>query len=163
MRKRILMGLASLCLGWVLSASLALPVLGQSTYWNRGPASVGDWFYPRNWTDGVPTSRTFTYIDDGGTCQVGRGTAVARHLIIGDTSDGTLVQTGGTVWPSYDLILGYAAGSKGTYELRGGTLLASLHVKVGDAGEGYFLHTGGQIPDLYGLGVGGGTGLRGTI
>ena len=59
------------------------------------------------------------------------------------TGTGSLTQTAGSANQAGSVSLGASAGSKGTYQLDGGTLNAN-NLTVGDAGTGDFKQTGGS-------------------
>ena len=75
---------------------------------------------------------------------------VGQNLIVGHAGSGHFGQSGGTVTVYNDLILGYQAGSYGSYNFEeSGANTSSLKVKgnliVGDAGYGYFNQSGGTV------------------
>jgi T5SS/PEP-CTERM-associated repeat protein len=81
---------------------------------------------------------------------------------------GAIAQSGGTVTTSAgsDLVVGWGAGSSGTYTLSGGALVASQSEFIGFGGTGVFNHSGGTNTVLAGaigsLNVGTQPGANGT-
>ena len=69
---------------------------------------------------------------------------VATVGCVGKAGQGAILQTGGTVSLSSQLLLGENAGSSGRYELSLGQLTAGSLV-VGSAGSGTFVQTGGSV------------------
>jgi hypothetical protein len=64
---------------------------------------------------------------------------------IGDAGSGTFAQSSNINNVSYDLYLGYQAGSRGTYDLSGTGILAVVGSEwVGKAGTGVFIQSGGK-------------------
>ena len=86
-------------------------------------------------------------VDGGNTLSVPPD--IINSIIVGDTGQGTLNQTGGTVKGS--IILGNQATGNGTYKLSAGTLrdvndFPILNsITVGNAGQGTFNQTGGGV------------------
>jgi hypothetical protein len=78
----------------------------------------------------------------------GTGALAANNVqIIGHAGTGIFTQTGGTntALPGFNSIyIGSLAGSHGTYNLSGGSLISNCPVYVGSNGTGTFNHTGGS-------------------
>jgi hypothetical protein len=79
-------------------------------------------------------------VDSGGIYTLSGGTlGLQGSEIVGEQSTGTFLQTNGL--NRLSPVLGYLAGSTGTYDLTGGTLNAG--VLVGDSGTGTMVQSGG--------------------
>ena len=65
-----------------------------------------------------------------------------NNVYIGNVSTGTLNQTGGTNTENNNLYLGYSSGSRGTYNLSGGSL-STISAVIGNGGNGTFTQTVG--------------------
>jgi T5SS/PEP-CTERM-associated repeat protein len=105
-----------------------------------------------------------TYTLSGGSLNVSN-TGDLFNTFVGFKGTGVFNQTGGSNNIASFLILGYFAGSSGTYTLSGGTLFVASEEAVGDSGNGVFNQTGGinTTPDLGINGaVGSGAGAVGT-
>ena len=61
-----------------------------------------------------------------------------RFLRVGQAAEGIFTQTGGSVVVPTDAVLGYSAGSVGTYTISGGALDVDATLTVGSAGTGTF-------------------------
>jgi len=80
---------------------------------------------------------------------------------VGNASTGTLNQSGGTNTVTSLLTLGYQAGSSGTYNLSGGSLVANS-VVIGDGGTGTFNQSAGTSVQCINLFLGYSAGGIGT-
>ncbi len=145
--------------------AFASQAAGQ-TYWLN--EDEGDWHVAANWSAGVPTSSTNTYINNGGRAHVGLVGGAARVLYLGQNDgdsgavrisdgrleaasavyigargDGSVEQTGGEFVTYSGFCIGCAEGGIGAYELSGGSLLPASGEVVGSAGEATFTQTGG--------------------
>ena len=89
------------------------------------------------------------------------GTAAYTNIYVGQTADGTLNQSGGTL-TSTNFYLGYNAGVTGTCNLSAGTLNTAGAV-VGESGTGVFNQTGGVFNDSGGVYLGYNGGSTGTL
>lgn len=140
MCRLFLFTLVGLLCVWCVSPAFAV----ESTYWQHDPATPGDWFEPTNWTDGLPDSSNFAYVENGGTVEFNAGSADALGLRLGYTSGtaGTLNQAGGTLNLPAGLSLGQYGS--GTYWIQNGEL-NSGGILVGDDGPGLFQQTGGDV------------------
>jgi hypothetical protein len=78
---------------------------------------------------------------------------------IGVQGEGSFTQTGGTHYVNGNLVLGEEAGSKGIYNLSGGSLNEILGPQIGWLGRGTFIQTDGghQIRDRFFMGCGSGS------
>ncbi|MCK4625360.1 MAG: PEP-CTERM sorting domain-containing protein [Phycisphaerae bacterium] len=133
----------------VMACATAAPA--GNTYWKLPPPAAGDWFDLANWTAGVPRFDDTAYIDNGGTAEIGSDISNSIRAYVGDTGQGTVVHTNGTV-SVYTFRLGYSVGGVGLYELSGDATLSS-YVSVGSQGNGVFVQTGGTA-SLAGLSIG---------
>ncbi len=86
---------------------------------------------------GSANSGTVQLVSDFGSLTVGGG-----GELIGDTGLGTFNQTAGTNSTTANIVLGYNAGSSGSYNLSGGSL-AAANIYAGFSGSGAFTQTGG--------------------
>jgi hypothetical protein len=112
-------------------------------YWQGG---TGDWFNAANWAGGVPASGSTADINNGGTAQIMAGSAAARSEYVGDSTMGTLSQSGGSNTIGSALCVGNEYGSTGTYILSGtGSLSVDGGEYIGgpDGGLGIFTQSGG--------------------
>ncbi|MBN1941735.1 MAG: hypothetical protein JW849_00415 [Phycisphaerae bacterium] len=136
-------------LGLLVVALCAAVALAEETSWQCDPAVVGDWFYPANWTFGIPTADINAYIQNGGTAGIHAGNASAKNVYLGETSDantntGVMVQTGGNVSVSNYITLTGLMDRPGTYTMMGGAL-DSGGIQVGrHLGNGLFTQIGGS-------------------
>jgi autotransporter-associated beta strand protein len=132
--------------------------------WN---VQTGYWSVGSNWDNGVPTSSTTAYINNGGTVkittssvcdiltlgkdsansgtvQMTGGSFSVNYAYVGNSGTGTFTQPAGTITPYYYLYLGYNAGSSGTYNLSGSGVMKTYYGEyVGYSGSGTFNQTGG--------------------
>jgi hypothetical protein len=106
------------CVCLLILIGSAVYVQADDAYWRHDPASQGDWFVPGNWSTGLlPGPADTAYIDNDGTALVGSGAIGISELLLGDSSTGGLIQSGG------DVVVGSVAVAEGSqYELTGGTL-----------------------------------------
>jgi RNA polymerase sigma factor (sigma-70 family) len=65
-------------------------------------------------------------------------------LVVGESTVGRFVHSGGTMHVSEALVIGREAGSVGTYSMTGGELLAAK-LTVGERGEGHFVQADGEV------------------
>ncbi|MDX8493023.1 autotransporter outer membrane beta-barrel domain-containing protein [Mesorhizobium sp. VK22B] len=159
-RRRALLCTTSLvALGWLATTP------SQATDWT-GTASY-DWFYPGNWSAGIPTATSNARIDTvtpNATVVVASG-AQASFLFVGDLGTGTLtIQDGGKVNSTFGFI-GFGNGSIGTGTVDGTssawTNLGNL--AVGESGAGTLkILNGGTVSNFNGY-VGYNTGSTGTV
>ncbi|MCK4626189.1 MAG: hypothetical protein KAV00_12805, partial [Phycisphaerae bacterium] len=106
------------------------------------------------------------HVQSGGSAQLGDdGILYVENLVsgitdgsleadeekIGYTGTGLFTQTGGTNTTEY-LILGYEAGSSGTYIMQGDGQLVTRSIKVGCGGTGHFIQESGTVTSR-GLGI----------
>jgi len=141
-----------------LTCLVAAAASADVTYWQADPAEPGNWFLAENWTQGVPGSTDWAYVQNGGTAVIGirsgdalaeapdpgasRG-ATAKFLNIGGPGGGTVSQ----VWLHTDigarLFIGARANVPALYKLSGGSLSAG-RIQLGYEYEvGEFAQTGG--------------------
>ncbi|MHB1034418.1 MAG: PEP-CTERM sorting domain-containing protein [Pirellulales bacterium] len=167
----------------LVAASLWRPAWGDpagTTSWQHDPAAPGDWSDAGNWTGGVPEppsvpgERIMVYVNNGGTAQIGAGSAYGGILFLGEHStksgtvelgggelssvqefiggddiftpggSGRLVQTGGIHTVAKELYVGKNQQSKGIYELSGTGELFSENLFVAYEGDARFTQTGGK-------------------
>ena len=69
---------------------------------------------------------------------------VEEDVILGDAKNGSVYQFDGNMEVYGKLSLGQKAGSKGVYDMRGGSLFAE-YMDVGGSGIGQFLQSGGDV------------------
>ncbi|KPK80581.1 MAG: hypothetical protein AMJ81_11815 [Phycisphaerae bacterium SM23_33] len=124
----------------VLLAVSAHPLLGQ-TWWQHDPAEPGDWFDPANWSAGLPSAANDGYIDNGGTAVIAADVADPFRCYVGDTGDGAVIHSSGTVSSGY-FFLARSEGSAGTYELSGDATLNAGPSLTG-LGVAEFVQAGG--------------------
>ncbi|HNU44757.1 MAG TPA: hypothetical protein PKH26_05650 [Phycisphaerae bacterium] len=103
-----------------------------------------------------------------GSYELRTGGLTAHHEAIGYYGSGTFAQRGGTntVTSDWGVVLGHRAGSSGTYDLRGGTLLTSGTVTIGWEGTGVFTQDNGSLTVDgigSGIGIGGQFGAEGLL
>ena len=141
-----------------LTCLVAAAASADVTYWQADPSEPGNWFLAENWTQGVPGSTDWAYVQNGGTAVIGirpgdalaeapdpgasRG-ATANFLNIGGPGGGTVSQ----VWLHTDigarLFIGARANVPALYKLSGGSLAAG-RIQVGwEYNTGEFAQTGG--------------------
>jgi hypothetical protein len=65
-------------------------------------------------------------------------------LVVGESTTGQFVQSGGSLRVGSSLTVGRRAGSVGTYSMSGGELFAA-DITIGAEGEGHFQQTGGTV------------------
>ena len=68
----------------------------DGAFWNRNPATPGDWFDAANWNPGPPGPLASATIDNGGTAVISAGHAEALGGWIGFNDAGALRITGGS-------------------------------------------------------------------
>ena len=90
--------------------------------------------------DGNSGSGAFTQSGGDLSC----GTGASRDESVGYTGNGTFIQSGGINNAGVELALGYMTGSDGTYNLSGGSLVAT-NIGAGGSGSGAFTQSGGTI------------------
>ena len=136
------------CLCWFLCV-LALSSVGagldaDTTQWKRGSATPGDWFDNANWTAGVPSADTHTYIDNG-TAMIAAGSALADDVYVGETAGQTAAvqQTGGSLVTVSPMYVGYQDNSAGFYTMSGTGSLDTSTLYLGYWGQGTFTHSAG--------------------
>jgi len=127
-----------------LMICLLLVDIGRAdTEWILVPSLTGDWFEPTNWSDGVPGSEDGATIANGGTAEIGNGTASADAVIIGSLSgDGTLVQAGGNLTVKSIYVI-----SRGRFRLLEGhlTVMNRITLDINSQGTETFDWLGGSI------------------
>ncbi len=79
---------------------------------------------------------------NGGTLQLAGGSLVSPTQLVGSSSNGSFVQTGGSNYAASGIELGVNSSVAGTYVLSGGSLSTPFEI-VGDTGSGAFVQTGG--------------------
>jgi len=92
-------------------------------------------------------------------------TLVTETLHVGLSGTGEFVQNGSLVNPVNLLVVGFAAGSDGTYTLSGGGTVQCNRVDVGagaNGGTGLFIHQDGDVTAANGVIIGGNSGSLGT-
>ena len=131
---------------------LAVPALAGETHWILPPPTVGDWFEPGNWENGVPDPGDSAYIDNGGTAALASGdSASADYLYVGNLNSGNYLQTGGTATfgstspGSRHVYVGTDPGSTGAITVQGGSFTCGGQLAVGNSGTGVFRQTGGLV------------------
>ena len=89
------------------------PIYAVDNYWDREPSTAGDWFVPVNWfIPMVPDADDTAYIDNTGVASIFQNDAVVSSLILGETANGTLLVSGGTLTSDF-IVLGYGSGADG--------------------------------------------------
>jgi hypothetical protein len=101
-----------------------------------------------------------------GTYELSGGNLNTEDLIIGLEGQGTFIQTGGFVdgqnpTEKGSIYIGYAEASKGTYDLRAGSIQTDF-AKIGHRGIGNYIHSGGSNSIKHDLFLGLSTDGRGT-
>lgn len=141
-----------------LAVSLALPLLASQSvqaydkyyYCNTGSVTSGTCWsssaYGFAYTP-VPTSGDTAYYGySSGSWQTATlGTADSAYsseIWLGYSGSGTFIQTGGSNSITYNLNLGYKAGSAGSYDMQAGTLTIAREY-IGIDGSGLFTQSGG--------------------
>lgn len=108
-------------------ALLACSARAADRYWNT---ATGDWFTAANWNPpSVPTGSDDAYLQNGGTAQIGGGTAYADDLYISLNS--RLELSAGTLDMNYAgkrQYIGYADGQTGTFAQTGGNNNIGFHL-----------------------------------
>ena len=156
-------------------------------YWS---VSSGTYTTPGDWNPyGVPDFPDNAWVVNGGTVTIpsafcnqlalgGTASGTAQMLAgsvllsytdastsigeaVGYTGNGTFIQSGGINSAPVGLTLGDMTGSRGTYNLSGGSLIAS-NISVGNYGTGTFIQSGGTNNATVALTVGGRTGSGST-
>ena len=137
----------------ILAISAVSALADGRTAWQ---GDTGDWFDAANWTDGVPASDMYAFINNGGTAEINGGLAQSRLLWLGHTGAGSVTQAGGVNDIAWALVLGGQAGSQGNYMLMGGSLSEmSAYIGYGQ-GQGQFTQIGGvhEVQRTLNIGVG---------
>ena len=132
---------------WVVVAvamtlAVVKTVRAEDTYW---VGTTGDWFDPANWQYKVPEAGDAAYIDNGGTAEIGAGSAQAQIVYAGFANTGSINHTGGTVGLG-EIFLGHFGNSIGIYNLSGtGGLTTTSRQVIGweSGSKGIFNQTGG--------------------
>ena len=129
------------------------------TRWRGTPQTIGDWFNPANWSEGVPTDEHDAYIQNSGIASIASGDAFAEDIYIGrpvryyspgmepffnSSGIGALVQTGGTLSIQSSVSLSGQMDTPGTYTLIGGTLIAASIQVCDGFGSGLFTQIDGK-------------------
>ncbi len=118
----------------------------SAAFWNRDPASPGDWFDPANWNPGLPGPLASATIDNGGTAVISAGHAEALGGWIGFNDTGALLMTGGSAQFHWSLSLGFTPDSRGELRVEGGVLNVAGNMQVGrSVGRGEVFHVGGDV------------------
>ena len=149
--------------------------------WTLPAGQTGDWSIGSNWSSGTaPGSNDYPYIENGGTAtvtlpgaacyelflgengpgslQITSGSLASVQQVVGYSTPGNIVQSGGTNSVSNTLDLGDGS-SYGTYALTGsGFVIAQM--LVGNIGVGSVTQTGGSV--VGGLTLGNDAGSSGT-
>ncbi len=120
------------------------PAGAQQSSWKLAPPTEGDWHDAANWTNGVPNQFRDGLINNKGFAHLGEGVAAAHNVIVGNTSEGTLRISGGSLMLPQILIVGQATAAEGRLEMSGGELSA-LTVTIGEFGQGVFDLSGGAV------------------
>ncbi len=163
-------GLAALLLA--VTAFPATPqVWAADIYWQ--PFS-GDWSIASNWGGVLPGVNDAAYVVNGGTASItqpgatcnslllgnlsgsgavamtGGGLTASYYESIGDTGNGSFVQSGGVNSVSSCFYVGNAAGSTGAYSLSGNGQLSNGYQEfIGYSGSGSFSQSGGTNSTYY--------------
>jgi len=133
-------------------------------FWTHDPNTAGNWQDANNWSpSAAPTANDTAVVDNNGTVNISSATGSVQvsSLYDGNQARGSISQSGGTVTVASSLVLGYNAGSGGTYTLSGGSLRAA-YLYAGYSGSGIFNQSGGKNAVGGSLYVGYGAGSRGT-
>jgi len=133
----------AVCAALLAAAPAAL--VADDTCWQHDPTTPGDWFDPANWDNGVPQEGDYAYIDNGGTAEIGPGTASAGSLFVGNSGEGALSQTTGNLNLTDTLYISYNVGSQGAYYQRGGSVSLAYDLEVGYGDSGAYHMTGGAL------------------
>src|SRR4051812_7465145 len=95
---------AELRIALLLTAVVSVSVWGpfasaqEVNSWQGDPRVAEDWFYPPNWTFGVPNTQLFsTIIDNNGTARISAGAATASSLRVGLEHSGNLILDRGSL------------------------------------------------------------------
>ncbi len=162
-------GLSAVGLASFVSAVMfvAAPLQAGNVYWTLPAGRSGDWSTASNWGGTLPTGNDLAFVDSGGQAVITKAGETCNYLVlaynssadsgtvnmisgglsatqqyIGYSGTGTITQSGGTN-SGGDLVVGFNAGSGGTYNLSGnGQLVANLE-NVGGYGRGIFIQSGG--------------------
>src|SRR5664279_161785 len=88
----------------LLLLSIRLTAMAD-TNWIVPSGQSGDWSVGSNWNNGVPTSGTTAYINNGGTAKIAN-TSMCDNLTLGQDSanSGTVQMTSGSFSPNYAYI-----------------------------------------------------------
>lgn len=125
-----------------MGGTLVAPVFTTPTATTTWTGAVDfDWDTAGNWDNGVPSSTSTTWLNQGASSIVSTSTST-RFLYIGTDGVGTLTITnGGTLAVGQAIALGVEAGSSGTLNHSGGHV-SSPAVFVGYDGVGNLVQTG---------------------
>ncbi len=113
-------------------------IVMQPTFqWDAGGGATDrDWSTAVNWSDNrEPIATNNAFIGFSMTGVVSQAGELAADLFIGNTNNGTLLQTGGSLTVT-NFTLGHAAGGAGVYEMSGGAMTARVNMIVGASGAG---------------------------
>jgi hypothetical protein len=99
------------------------------------------------------------------TYQVDSGRLDAGRLVVGDLRRGRLVQAGGTVDVSGDLLIGCSSGFQASVHKNDGFMIVSGALEIGafEGTDGAFTHAGGSLSIHGDLGLGQGNGSIGRF
>jgi fibronectin-binding autotransporter adhesin len=123
------------------------PAVAVSTDWKLATGTVGDWFDPANWTNGVPVSGKIANITNGGTASISAGSTYADGIDLSNANTSTLLQTGSTSSLGTSSIwIGSSAGTSGLYQIGGGTFTVGIYgLSLGRSGSGHMVQTDGNV------------------
>lgn len=68
-----------------------------------------------------------------------------KKLVVGDSTEGSVIQTNATVHAEESVVIGNRAGSTGTYAMSGQSTLTTPTLIVANVGTGHMLQTGGLV------------------
>jgi probable HAF family extracellular repeat protein len=130
-----------------VSAPLDIQVLNpEGRYQTEWRVADGDWFGAVHWSIRPPTPGDTAWIDNRGKARLTDGDAITDRLVVGQSNEGALEQSGGRLEIAQAFILGEVPGATGHYTLGGdGHLLAGEGVFVGLDGDGEVVQTGGHL------------------
>ena len=123
----------------LLVCALSASGLADTTFQPAG--TLGQWFDPANWSNGLPGPATNTFVGDSKIAVVKGDTAYGGSLAVGyqDGKDGTIeiADTLGSKL-SANLNLGAAKNSTGLINMTGGTFDGASVTSIGILGKGVF-------------------------
>jgi hypothetical protein len=139
---------------------------GQTMRWQRVAHDPGSWNDTANWCciePGFSPQRFWEFvIDDGGVAELLQGSTLGSAGKVGERSNATLRQSGGSLEVQSELALGYHPNARGVFQLTDGSATVS-ELLVGFLGQGELRIDGGVLSLNQRLNLGGGQGGVGSV